>query len=101
MDTDKKVDVGKNVRRKDERGCKDLGDEKWDKIGTSKLRKMEQREKLQKIDNYLDDIMGMATDIGNEMKVQSKMINQVQDEMQDLDSKFVDKNTKMKRIMRK
>ena len=103
MDTDKPVVMDKNKKKKKKKELyndKDLDDQKWDKVGSSQLRKMEQREKLKQIDNYLDDLTEMAQSMGQEMKIQNGMINEVQDKMEDLDDQFKQKNRKMRKIIR-
>ena len=102
MDTDETLKCNENVMEKkneikmDYDGIND--DEKWNKIGTNKLRKMQQKEKLKEINGYLDDMMCMAKVMQKEMEIQDKMIAEVQDEMEDLDVKFINKNRKMRRI---
>ena len=102
MDTDEKLKWNKNeMEKKNENKMvydRMNDDDKWNKIGTNKLRKMEQKEKLKEINGYLDDMMCMAKTMGKEIEIQDKMINEVQDEMEDLDIKFINKNRKMKRI---
>eukprot|EP01084_Bolivina_argentea_P263899 446853_1 len=100
MDTDTNVTIKK--RNTEKKQAEDVVvAKKWNKQATSDLKKMEQQQKLKQIDNYLDDLLDMADDMGNEINNQNDMIEELQFDMEDLEMKFNKKNRKLKRIARK
>ena len=102
MDTDKPIKAKQaKPKKKQKSDYSSRNDEKWNKQLTSRERKKNQEEKMQDIDNYMDELMGMATAIGDEMNTQNKIINEAHDKMDDLDDQFDKKNRYMKRILRK
>ena len=103
METDKAIKSYQKEKKLKNKNKNDF-DEKMpekNRIATSKERKRKQKEKLNEIDNYLDDLMGMANTMGQELNTQNNMIQEVQHKMEDLDTRFQQKNRKLNAILKK
>eukprot|EP01084_Bolivina_argentea_P293800 505374_1 len=69
-------------------------------IVTSKQRKKKQKEKLKQIDNYLDVLYEQANEIGEEIEIQNEMIDECQHEMDDIQTNFKQKNTRLRKMLK-